>query len=131
MKKLLISLIACLVVASVNYAQSTSGEVVQETRTVKPFTEITVSDGIDIYVRQGNTTEVVAKADQSAIAQLITEVRGDALHIEVDRSLRNVRILDVYIIIPDLEFIEASGGSDVAGDGLLSVKNLKLMGSGG
>ena len=59
-----------------------NGEVVSEDRTISAnFSEIKVSQGIEVYVTQGNSTELKVEADENIIDILRTEVKNNELKI--------------------------------------------------
>lgn len=111
-----------------------------EFRLVSGFTEVGVTSGIDVDVRQGAEFEVEVEADDTD--DVITEVVGDTLRIYKDNSwhwysfgLLSFFIDDapmkVTVTLPELTRIRTSGGSDVRGHGRFSGDNIELRSSGG
>ena len=58
---------------------SGNGNVVEEVRDVDGFTGVEVSTGIDVFLSQGNTFEVVVEADENLQEVILTELKGDKL----------------------------------------------------
>ena len=108
-----------------------SGEVVEQARSVGAFTAIEVSKGVDLFIRQGNSQQVVVKADDNLVDLVSTEVDGQTLRIRTRGNMRRVTALDVYVTVTDLERIEASSGSDVKGESKLELERLALDMSSG
>ena len=129
------TLITLLFTCSLSFlaAQSVtgSGEVIEQERSVGAFTAIEISKGVDLFIRQGNSQQVVVKADDNLIDLVSTEVDGRTLRIRTQGSMRRVTALDVYVTVTDLERIEASSGSDVKGESKLEVERLSLEMSSG
>ena len=81
MKKI-ISLFAAVLLSSTIFAQE--GNPHKEAREVAPFTSLYISSGIDVYLVQDDKIEVNVEASKNTIHRIITEVRGETLHIYVD-----------------------------------------------
>ncbi|HEY0961764.1 MAG TPA: head GIN domain-containing protein [Pseudomonadales bacterium] len=111
-----------------------------EFRLVSGFTEVGVTSGIDVDIRQGAEFEVEVEAEDTD--DVITEVVGDTLRIYKDNSwhwysfgLLSFFVDDdpmkVTVTLPELTRIRTSGGSDVRGQGSFSGEDLELRSSGG
>ncbi len=104
----------------------------KETRDVDAFSSISVSSGIDVYLTQGNETSVVVEANKKHMDNIVTEVRDNRLIIKINRNITmRYRSINVYVTTPNIDYISASGGSDVYGESVLKTERLKLSGSGG
>lgn len=106
-----------------------------ETRDVSGFTGIDVSGGINVDIRMGNEFLVEVDSDED-VDDIITEVRGDTLHLRVDRDWNdrgwNWNIdYNAVIVMPALTEVEASGGSDVRVIGTVTGDEFELSASGG
>jgi hypothetical protein len=106
----------------------------KETRDLKGFNELSVGYGIDLFVRQANATEVVVKADADLMDKILTRVEGNGLKITMKKgnysTWRRNQKVEVYVTMPDIRAISASGGADVEGEHL-DLKELKISSSGG
>ena len=106
----------------------------RETRSLTGFDAIAVGGGIDLVVRQGDDFRVEVQSDDD-VAEILTEVRDGTLEIRRDRTLSG--FFDwgdhgaVYVTLPALTALTASGGSDVRADGTLSGGDLAIVASGG
>ncbi|WP_158866679.1 head GIN domain-containing protein [Maribellus comscasis] len=108
-----------------------------ENRKVKNFNAIKVSTGIDLYITMGNSEEVKVVADDDIIDELITEVKGDVLHIYMKRNNnwfnwggRN-ETKKAYVTVKELNGIDASSGSDVKSENTLKGENINIEASSG
>jgi len=108
----------------------------QKNFTVKNFSNIVVSSGIDLYLTQGNTENLLAKADASIIDAVIVEQQGDQVVIKIKDNIKWTNIfknksVKVYVNFRNLKSISASGGSDVYTENQIKSDKLSIMASGG
>ena len=108
-----------------------SGNVIEQDRDISNFDAIKVQDGIDLFLSQGNTNALTVKADDNLMDHIITKVEGNTLYLKIKGSINNTKALDVYVTFQDLKALHASGGSDVVGEEILQLDDLKLNCSGG
>jgi hypothetical protein len=96
------------------------------------FNAIKVSDGIDLYLTQGEEETIAASAsDQKYLANLKTEVKNNVLHIYYDREgivwNDNVkRKLKAYVAFKNLVEIKANSGADIISQSTLQVPKLSV-----
>lgn len=107
------------------------GNTSKEERTVKSFTKVSVSGGIDLVIAQGNSKTITVEASENAIDNLVTEVKNGQLKIYFDKNMRRVKKASVSITVNNLEKISASGGSDIESKGALKFDKLAIHSSGG
>jgi hypothetical protein len=108
----------------------------RETRQVSGFHGISVTSGIDLYLTQKNTEEVVVEAKSDDIDKIITEVEGGILKIYIKQKSWmnwnwNSDPLKVYVSFKTLDRLDASAGSDVESESVLKLDKLKLDASSG
>ena len=109
-----------------------SGDIVIEERTVGSFSAIDASGGVEVLITVDPNLdqEVVVHYDDNLLENVVTEVRGDTLHIHHAGSINIVgggRYIEVTA--NSLDEINASGGSDVTAEG--QVDSLRADASGG
>lgn len=96
------------------------------------FTGISVSDGIDLYLSQGNTTSLaVSASDEKFLPRFKTEVENGMLKIFYDNNGINwsgneKRKLKAYVSFKSLEKLQASGGAEVTIMGTLEVTDIEM-----
>lgn len=117
------------ITAGVSYAQSS------EKRNVSGFEEVSVSSGIDLFLKQGSEffVEVIAE-DKDDVERIKTEVSGNKLKIYYKKSGWSFNFnqkLKVRVTMPEIYSVEASGGSDVYGVEVIKSKELSISASGG
>lgn len=105
-----------------------------ETRDITGFTGIDVSGGINLDIRIGDEFLVEVDSDED-VEDIITELRGDTLHLRVDRDdWGDWGTYDDYnalIVMPAFTELEASGGSDIRVIGTVTGDEFELSASGG
>jgi hypothetical protein len=97
------------------------------------FNAIKVSGGIDIYLSQSDNQAVaVSASDEKYIPNIKTVVENNTLKIyyEGDKGWSKNRKMMVYVAVPDINNIEASGASDIIVAGTIKTATLKLILSG-
>jgi hypothetical protein len=125
--------LAGLAVTIFAFAQRTEVNrgVIEQNRNVSDFDIIHIEDGVDLYITQGNRQSVTVKADEEYMDQVITKVEGNTLYIETQGRISNPEALDVYVTVPNLRELHASGGSDVYAEEGMKMESFTLDCSGG
>jgi hypothetical protein len=136
MKKLI--LLAALFITIGASAQKTVHDANAITRNAKNFHAIEISDGIDLYLSQGNEEGI-------AVSGATNEYR-DNIHVEVVNGTLKIyyekqngswglswgnRKLKAYVSVKTLDHLSASGGADILVDETLNVSKLSMHISGG
>ncbi|SMO93081.1 Putative auto-transporter adhesin, head GIN domain [Saccharicrinis carchari] len=129
-KKLVFASIAVLIGLLI-FVQISSAQ--REIRQVGNFNSIKVANGLDVYITQQNERGVEIEASKGQIHRIITEVKGETLHVYVKGSfkwnLKDTR--KVYISSPIFKNITANGGADIHGTTAIKAENLNLECNGG
>ena len=133
MKKLFLSLITLITVAAFAQEQTVVADANAQKRTLAAgFTGISVSDGVDLYLTQGDEESVaVSASDQKYMERFKTEVENGILKIYFDNkginwAANEKRKLKAYVSFKTLEKLHASGGADVKVQGSLDVASLDI-----
>ncbi len=129
-KQLLLSILSLFISFSV-FAEMQETE--REERQLKDFTAIVVSSGIDVYITQADEFSVEVEASKNVMHRIITELRGNTLHVYVKGKFRwgSKDIRKVFISAPEINKLVASGGADIHGSTPLKTELLVLTSSGG
>lgn len=132
MKKM-ISIFVLMAVLFVPDIFAGAGEPDREIREVKNFQSVVVNSGVDVFIMQGDEHKVEVEASKDVIHRIITEVKGETLHVYVKGNFRwrFKDIRKVYISAPDYKVISANGGADVRGNNTIKTDMLSLQSSGG
>jgi hypothetical protein len=108
-----------------------NGNVETEDRKItSEFNEIKVSQGINLYLTQGNNVDLSVEADENIIDLLVTEVEGEVLKIYFDKNVsRGTK--NVYLTATKINSIKSTSGADVKGEGVIKTKSITLNSSSG
>lgn len=138
MKKLIFSLITFLSVSVVAQDNKTITDPNATLRTLNgPFTAVSVTSGIDLYLTQGNEESIaVSASDEKYMARFKTEVENGVLKIYYDNkgitwTSGENRKLKAYVSFKTLEKIQASAGAEVTVKGNITAENLTMKFSSG
>lgn len=105
-------------------------------RPISSFSGLSVSSGIDVYLTQGNSEKLTFDVKGVDEDDVRSEVRNGVLKLYIDRRGvswnwgRNTYV-KAYVTFRQLKDLQASGGSDVFGQGTLSFNDLNLAATGG
>lgn len=131
--KNIIAAVIMAMIAVSSFAQvSGNGNVITQERNTGDFTGIKLTCSADLYISQGNTS-VTVKADENIIETVKTTVDNGVLEIDVKgRGFRSVRVLEVYVSLPNLGKLNNSGSGDIEFKGIFNANDLTigLSGSG-
>ena len=117
-----------------------SSKVIKEKRNLSGFSAISISGGWSAVITQGDDFSVTVEAHKESMENLRIEVRNETLYVyNEDRKfrfsdmfrLRRNNIRKVYITLPELQKITASGGSDIFPQTPFSTDNMEIVLSGG
>lgn len=133
MKKLIFSALAMVLTLSSCYIDgwnqsiSGNGRVVDDTRNVTGFNGIHVSSGIDVYLTQGSSFEVIVEADENLQDVILTELEGKTLVVGTDRvNIRNAKSKKVHVTLPELTSLKISSAGDCVGQNPFTCEDLRI-----
>lgn len=107
-----------------------SGNMVTDNRTAEPFTQIDISGGYNVVLKQDSSYSLSITADDNLMKYIETDVSGGKLHIHSKSNLCSHKSLEIVIGVANLEELKASGAVDLSAQGKLNVKDLNLSFSG-
>jgi len=106
----------------------------EERRVNGTFDEISVSSGVDLFVKQGETFEIIVEAPKDDIEDVITELKGNRLDIYMDHGIFDWfgdKQAKVYVTLPQVCGLSSSGGADLKSIGEIKADRLEINCSGG
>jgi hypothetical protein len=116
-------------------AQKTINDPNAVPRNVTSFHAIQVSDGIDLYLTQGNEALAVSAINEEVRNKITTKIEDGVLKIYYGREGitldRGNKKMKAYVSFKTLDNLRASGGSDVYADEGINSPDLKVHLSGG
>lgn len=108
-----------------------NGNVETEDRKItSEFSAIKVSQGINLYITQGNDTDLSVEADENILDLLVTEVEGDVLKIYFDKNVSRAT-RNVYLTTNKYSSIKSTSGASVKSEGIIKTKSISLRSSSG
>ncbi|MEJ5964375.1 head GIN domain-containing protein [Pedobacter immunditicola] len=130
LKVLAILLIAATSLVQTTFAQKT------KTAAISNFNQVTVSSGIDLYLKQGNTESVSVVSNADLLKDVIIEKKGSSLNIRFKNNISWDRLfkgssIKAYVTYKTLNSLSASGGSDVFTQNTLKTPRFTVNVSGG
>jgi hypothetical protein len=109
-----------------------SNKVVSEDRQISSnFETIKVQQGINLYLTQGNSTELKVEADDNIIDLLKTEVNNNELKVYFEKNVYRSKARNVYLTTSDISSIQTSSGASVKSENTLQTNTLKVDASSG
>ncbi|WP_411274166.1 head GIN domain-containing protein [Daejeonella sp.] len=107
-----------------------SGNQISQDRNVGQFTRIETSGSMKVILKQGPVNNVKITADDNILKEIETNVRGNKLYIDLEKSFCNAGSITVYITSKDYEGVDASGSVEILSDGKLNLNDFELDLSG-
>jgi hypothetical protein len=110
----------------------TVGAQQRQSRPLTGFDTIEVGGGVDLVVRKGDTFVVEVAAKQADVEKITTEVVGKTLQIKRRNNFFSWGDGGtVYVTLPALVSLDASGGSDAKAEGTFTGDTMRIGASGG
>ena len=108
-----------------------NGTVTDEKREITgDFTEVSSSEGLDVYVTQGDDFEIVVEADENIIDLIGTDIRDGKLKIHARENIGRAT-KKIYVSLPQITGLESSSGSDLTVTNHIRAEKISLEASSG
>lgn len=133
-KKALLVLAGALVLVGagiLSACQTNYGEIKDKEVAIGEYTEINVSNGIDI-VMSATVTKPVLTADELIHDKVVIKVEGNTLFVELKDIIYNTNIKELKLYLPlnpELRKITSSGACLVKVEGPVKLEEVKLSGA--
>jgi hypothetical protein len=138
--RITIALVLALMLTScgfdINFGDFGSGEkgngvVVEETREItEEFTEVSASEGIDVFVTQGSDFDISVEADENIMDLIGTDIRNGKLKIHAIENIGRAT-KKVYVTMPKVSSLMASSGSQLTTENMIQADKLHVDASSG
>jgi hypothetical protein len=94
-----------------------NGDVIEQRRDVDGFRKVKTCCSFKVEVRESNSFDVRVEAESNLQEFILTEVRGNTLHIKYteNANFKSTKEIMVYVALPRLAGIDASSSSRVTG----------------
>ena len=127
-----ISLFSCNFDMSFGTGVQGDGNVQLEDRSLnQPFTAIKASQGLDVYLTQGNDESIVIEADKNLHELIKTEVKDNVLHIYAEKNIGYAKSKKIMVNFKEVTKITSTSGSDVYSTNTINSEHLELNTSSG
>ena len=130
----MIALLVCLlpgcILDQVFDCEHGRGEVISESFSVGSFDGVKLRMDANVYLTQGDRTDVIITGQANILDELEFRVRGGELIIDNERCLRDYRTIEVFLATPDIRSLSISGSGAIIGENQFVVDDLDLAISG-
>ena len=127
-----LTLFSCNFDINMNSGVRGNGNVQIEERTVnQTFTAIKATEGLNVYLTQGNSESITVEADENLHELIITEVIDGVLKIHTTENIGKSTAKKVMVSFKDISAITSTSGSDVYSTNTISANHLKLKSTSG
>ncbi len=106
------------------------GEIVTQSRNLGDFHSVRVSVPAKVFITQGSQQSIQVETHENIVGIVETYVMDGTLRVEIDRNIRNLGTLNVYITAPDFQKLSLSGAANLRSEGNLILDDLALSVSG-
>jgi hypothetical protein len=101
-----------------------------ETRSIGAFRGVQASEGIDVYLRQGDKESIKVEVSGTALKNVITEISGEFLKIHMaEGRYSGSRTVKVYVTYVSLIKLRASSAANIYTEGIVKSKSMSLNAS--
>lgn len=108
-----------------------SGHKITESHKMGDFTQIDISGGFKVNLKQDSSLDVTINGDDNLMKYIRTSNEGDKLRIYTKKNLCPSGEITINIGVKNLEGIKTSGAIEINSDGKLNTKDLSIHTSGG
>ncbi|MBD0776720.1 DUF2807 domain-containing protein [Maribacter sp. ANRC-HE7] len=111
--------------------QKGNGVVTSETREItEEFTEVSASEGLDVYVTNGTEFEITVEADENIIDLIATDIKNDRLRIHAVENIGRAT-KKVFVTLPEITGLKSSSGAHLSTENLIKSDKLEIDASSG
>ncbi len=108
-----------------------NGVVTSETREITgDFTVVSASEGLDVYVTDGNEFEITVEADENIIDLIATDIKNDRLRIHAIENIGRAT-KKVFVTLPEISGLKSSSGAHLSTENIIETDKLEIDGSSG
>lgn len=127
-------IVAFLAVSLSGISHTVTAQEREERQVNGTFDEVSVSSGVDLFLKQGESFEIIVEAPKDDIEDVITELKGNRLNIYMDHGIFGWfgnKQAKVYVTLPEVSKLSSSGGADLKTIGEIRSERLEVNCSGG
>lgn len=128
---ILLSITSCQINFGQNKVKGNRNVIEKNRNIASNFSKIKVSNGLDVFISEGNTTKIVVEADENLHEIIKTEIEDGTLKIYSEKNIWRAKARKVYVTTSTLNTVSASSGSDVIVEDFFTSENFKASVSSG
>jgi len=109
-----------------------NGKVTTQNRSVENnFSKVDVSRGLIVTIEQSNNYAVEVEADDNLQQHITVRVENGTLFITSDENIDEAKAKNIHVKLPSLTALEATSGSSVSSNGMLTGTEIVVKTSSG
>lgn len=109
-----------------------NGNVIKHERAINnAFSSIKATEGLDVYLTQGNTEGIIIEADDNLHELILTDVEDGVLKIHTKKNIGRASAKKVHVTFKTISNITANSGSDVFSKNTITAETLHLKSTSG
>ncbi len=109
-----------------------NGNVVMETRTVsESFSKIKATEGLEVYITQGNNEGITVEADENLQELILTEIKDGVLKIHCKEQIGKASSKKVNVNFKSITGVSSTSGSSLRSTNTIASEVLVLKSSSG
>lgn len=136
--RIIVTSILSLLMFSCNFNMNWStgvkgnGNVVMETREVtESFSKIKATEGLNVYITQGNNESITVEADENLQELILTEIKDGVLKIYCKEQIGRASSKKINVNFKSVSALTSTSGSNLYATNTVSAENLILKSSSG
>jgi hypothetical protein len=108
-----------------------NGNLTSQNRTItEDFTTVAASEGLNVFVSQGDDFKIKVEADENIIDLIGTDIENNVLKIYAIKNIGNAT-KNIYVSLPKIVGLKSSSGSSLKAESTITMEKLKLETSSG
>ncbi|KKN14842.1 hypothetical protein LCGC14_0991990, partial [marine sediment metagenome] len=108
-----------------------NGKVVKESRDIsEDFTEVSISEGLMVYLVQADEFKIDVEADENVIDLIATDIKNGKLRIHAKENIGQAT-KNIYVSLPEIEVLQSSSGAHLEVKNVINSDKLEVDGSSG
>ncbi|GGW30514.1 head GIN domain-containing protein [Arenibacter certesii] len=116
---------------NIGQGEKGNGNVQEDMRTVKgDFSAISASEGLNVYVTQGEDYDILVEADENIIELIATDLRSGVLRIHTVENIGRAT-KKIYVTLPKITVLKTSSGADLIANSVIKSETIELNASSG
>lgn len=127
-----LTLFSCNFDLNLNTGVKGNGNVVTKERSIiGTFSTIKATEGLDVYLTQGDIESITVEADENLQDLIMTDIENGILKIHTKENIGNASSKKVRVTFKDISSIISTSGSDVFSTNTINADDLTLESTSG